>query len=164
VTNQFSHPHVPNLHTKLSREVLHELAVIVIASQAGSDVVAVVQGASGDCLAWDRVGGSLNTQPLDKLDWDGWDDASFKLVFNAQHEWLAGPLGEWLLPSYSVAKRAASLVHTWAYKEDGRAHAGSDVLAYLPIADHASYEAELKALEAERRKGRPWADESPVVS
>ncbi|WP_205327003.1 hypothetical protein [Glycomyces sp. YM15] len=151
----FTHPSVPPLHRKLNREVSHRLAVILFTDGDGHGF-GVVEGNTGNCLAWDglyRNEDVPSTTPLDELDWETWDDMSSKLVFKTQRPWLAGPLGFWLMPSYSVAKEAAELVSSWADDRigEGRHHASSTLRCYLPLTDEAAYEAHLAA-EDERHQ------------
>lgn len=98
-----------------------------------------------------------STTALDELDWDDWDDMSSKLVFSVQRDWLAGPLGFWLMPSYSVAKEAAELVSQWAdeNKGDGRHLGNSTLRCYLPITDEAACEAHLAVSKERRDSIRP---------
>ncbi|MCD0446323.1 hypothetical protein LO763_22165 [Glycomyces sp. A-F 0318] len=157
VTN-FIHPSVPSLHKKLDREVSHRLAVILFTDGDGYGY-GVVEGRTGNCFAWDGMYLHENmpsTTPLDELDWAEWDDMSSKLVFQTQRDWLAGPLGFWLMPSYSVAKEAAELVSSWGddRKGEGRHHAGSTLRCYLPVTDEAAYEAHLAAEEERNQRIR----------
>ncbi|MCH7229946.1 hypothetical protein L0U85_03595 [Glycomyces sp. L485] len=152
----FTHPSVPLLHEKLNREASHRLALVLF-TQGNGYGFGVMEGRTGICLAWDGMYFDKempSTLALDELDWNEWDDMSSKLVFNAQCDWLAGPLGFWLMPSYSVAKEAADLFSRWAddAKGDESHRAESTLRCYLPVTDEAAYEAHLAA--AEERKGR----------
>lgn len=148
----FTHPSVPSLHRRLNREAEHQLALILFTSGDGYGF-GVVEGATGDCLAWDGMyfDDSLpETTPLHELRWDEWDDMYSKLVFQTQRDWLSGPLGFWLMPSYSVAKESAELVDLWGDdpKGDGR-HLGSSTLrCYLPVVDQQAYDAHLASAAA----------------
>lgn len=142
-----------DLHRRISKEAPHTLAVVVFTVGNGY-CYGVVDGASGDCLAWDGVYSDdiPQTTPLSELDWDEWDDMASKYVLNTQREWLAGPVGFWLMPTYSVAREAAELVesnrddHT-----DAETVRGAKVVCYLPIFDHDAYENHLAEAEKERQ-------------
>lgn len=156
----FSHPSVPALYKRLNREVSHRLAVIVFTDGAGYGF-GVVEGSTGDCLAWDGIyfDEMPATTALDELDWDEWDDMSSKFVFQAQRDWLAGPLGLWLMPTYSVAEEAAELVSGWGDHpgSDGRHLASSTLRCYLPIVDESAYEEHLERRAASRsQRARSW--------
>lgn len=147
---------VPDLHRRIDREASHKLAVVVFTSGDGY-CFGVVDGASGDCLAWDGVYFDEDvpqTTPLGQLDWDDWDDMASKYVFNAQSEWLAGPLGFWLMPTYSVAREAAELVESWEDSQTGDANVttGASVVCYVPVLDQDAYDAHLAAAKQERQE------------
>ncbi|TCJ20827.1 hypothetical protein [Nocardioides jejuensis] len=130
---------------------------MIVFAQGDGYGFGVVEGATGECLAWDGLyyDESLpTTTPLDQIQWDEWDDMSSKLVFNTQRDWFAGPLGEWMMPTYSLAKEAAELVSLWGSdpKEDGRHLGGSSLRCYVPITDETAFTEYLDAAE-KRREG-----------
>lgn len=107
-------------------DVPHRLAVVFAAVGApDSDdpavellagwAVALVAVDSGQVLAWDgwySFDPDEQGLPLDSLsgvEWDEWDDMPSKLLVRQTRPWLAGPVMEWLAPTFSVAREAASL-------------------------------------------------------
>lgn len=156
MTEHFTLSAARELHRRINKEAAHTLAVVVFTVGDGY-CFGVVDGTSGDCLAWDGVyydEDTPKTTPLDSLDWDEWDDMASKYVLQAQREWLAGPLGFWLMPSYSVAKEAAELVDSWSEsaKGDDKAARGGTVVCYLPVYDQSAYDAHLVKAKHERQK------------
>lgn len=156
MTGHFTLSAVRELHRRTTKEAPHTLAVVVFTVRDGY-CFGVVDGASGDCLAWDGMyfdEDTPQTTPLDQLDWDEWGDMASKYVLETQREWLAGPLGFWLMPSYSIAKEAAELVDSWSERErgDDRVTRGGTVVCYLPVYDHDAYEAHLAKAKEERQK------------
>src|SRR4051794_38272503 len=96
---------VPSLHERLNREAPHTLAVVLF-TDGDWYGYGVVEGSTGNGLAWDGMYSSESlpdTTPLDRLAWDEWDDMASKLVFNEQAPWLAGHMGFWLMPTYDVS-------------------------------------------------------------
>jgi hypothetical protein len=97
MTGHFTLSAARDIHSRINKEASHTLAVVVCTTGDGY-CYGVVEGATGDCLAWDRVyfdDDTPQTTPLSELNWDEWDDMSSKYVLEAQREWLAGPLGFW---------------------------------------------------------------------
>lgn len=156
MTEHFTLSAARELHRRINKEAPHTLAVVVFTVGDGY-CYGVVDGASGACLAWDGVyydEDAPQTTPLDKLDWDEWDDMASKYVLQAQRAWLAGPLGFWLMPTYSVARRAAELVESWSESEKGDDQAArrGTVVCYLPVSEHDAYERHLAKSQEERQK------------
>lgn len=156
MTGNFTFSTARDLHDRINKEASHTLAVVVFTT-GGGYCFGVVEGATGDCLAWDGVyydDDTPQTTPLSELNWDEWDDMSSKYVLEVQREWLAGPLGFWLMPTYSVAREAAELVDSWSESEKGDASVAraAKVVCYLPVFDHHAYEKHLAHAQAERQK------------
>lgn len=151
MTTHFTHSSVPHLYKRIVKgDVEHRLALIALTRGDGWGV-AVVDGESGGALAWDGMyfdDDLPDTTPLHELDWGDWDDMPSKLVFQAQAPWLAGPLGFSLMPSYSVVRKAAELVHGWGdnTKVDASHLSASTLRCYLPVVDDTAYERELERL------------------
>lgn len=154
MTGHFTLSTVRDLHSRINKEAPHALAVVVFTVGDGY-CYGVVEGTTGECLAWDGVyydEDAPQTTPLNELDWEAWDDMSSKYVLKAQRAWLAGPLGFWLMPTYSVAREAAELVDSWSEKSAASAPPGGKIVCYLPVFDHDAYEKHLAHAQEERQK------------
>ncbi|MDC7120288.1 hypothetical protein OMK64_01915 [Cellulomonas fimi] len=170
-------PRLPQV-TSLAHEindVPHRLAVVFVASDAteSSDdpgveffagwAVAIVVVETGDVLAWDgwyALGpddGPLPLAPLRDVDWGDWDDMPSKMLVNKTRPWLAGPVADWLLPTFSVAREAADLFRTHFDSEDSResnrSFRDSSVVAYLPLVDEDVMTTEVARLASRSRFG-----------
>lgn len=123
-------------------DIPHQIGFAVHASPGGF-AYAVVNARTGAILAWDgwypENLGAAESEPLTSLDWDDWDDMPSKLLASRNAVWLGGELALWLMPEYSFARGAASLLVSKAVDEDEpgdvenfRSH---PAVAYFPIVD-----------------------------
>jgi hypothetical protein len=119
----------------------HDTGVAVLWDGTGW-AIAVVNSATGDVLAWD--GWHFEPRPNDEgdlrdLPWDEWDDMPSKLLHRANAPWLAGPLGYWLMPSYSVGANAGEVLrhhrHSASDADSDRRLRDAELCAYLPVVD-----------------------------
>lgn len=146
---------VPFLHTQISRDVEHDLAVVAVAAeeplQAVQSFVAVCE-ADGTVIAWDQIEAPSQITYLGDLPWGPSRGAS-GLNFDANATWLAAGLGRFLLPSWSLPLRAASLVDSWGHAIDDGAVENlrrGRLNAYLPLVDRDAFATELERLRAKQ--------------
>ena len=143
-----AHSDIPRIHKAL-KDVSHELcAVVVLDGNAYADVVA--EAATGEIIAWDGWYGDESASgatPLAEVEWSDWDDMPTKLLIRSTSPWASDHMAYWLLPSFSPAREAATMVwqceHQQTSDEARRTMRNGRVVAYLPITDRDVYEAVL---------------------
>lgn len=155
-------------------DVTHRLAVVFVGVGApeshepgmqpvGGWAVALVAVPSGEVLAWDgwySMNPDEEDLPLNALrgvEWDEWDDMPSKLLVRQTRGWLGGPVADWLLPTYSVAREAADLYISHFDGDDSResnqSFRESSVVAYLPLVDEAVFTDEVARIGGRLRGG-----------
>lgn len=140
-------------------DVPHRLGVAIYANGPSSWAAAIVDAKNGDVLAWDGwyedALDAARREPLEVLRWDEWDDMPSKLLVERNAPWLGGPLAHELMPSYSFARWAASIIATHAdspeYDTSRSGFQKGDLVAYFPVVDEASVVDHLEA-NAERAR------------
>jgi len=123
-------------------DVKHRIGVAVHA-RPGAWAIAAINAETGEVLAWDGWYfdplTEAETRPLADLPWDEHEGSPGALLQQGNATWLAGALGRWLAPTYSVARCAADLigthVNTHDYPETPQRFHESPVVAYLPVVD-----------------------------
>jgi hypothetical protein len=144
----FRHPAVAALGRRMV-DAPHNLAVAFLVTPGRSVAIVVAERESGLVVAWDgfynEVGPPFpDVASLSDLGWDEWDDMPSKLVQRAQGPWLGGFVGDWLVPTYSVAREAAKLVRSTddLAPDQVQQLVNSVLVAYLPIVDRDVFDRE----------------------
>lgn len=116
----FFQSQVPTLRRYI-RDVEHDLCAVLIPSSDGDGYAhAVCNTDSGEILAWDGTyyGEPAPEGSLLDADWDDWDDMASKLLINTQSQWATDRMKFWLMPTFSPARAAGHLVHSWSEKNN----------------------------------------------
>lgn len=152
MTTSFQLPSTAAIANQIQRDVQHNVGLAVYASGTSTWGAAVVHAGTGTVLAWDGwyIDG-LNEEdriPLASLDFANFDDMPSKLLMTANRGWLGGPLAYELMPTYSFADWATTIVALRAdMPDDASTLAGfreGDLVAYFPVCDSAEMVARLE--------------------
>ena len=138
-------------------EIDHQIGLAVHVREDDAFAFGVVFVATGEIIAWDGwYGFALPDQSvsIENVDWDDYGVHPAEALVEANRPWLGSHLGDFLMPTYSVAREAVRLTASRWHSEDddqtSERFASSSVSAYLPIVDLDVLLAELRRRAVDR--------------